>query len=297
MSRQFPWLSDPNWNTMLDTGSGTSPSIAGLNNFRDREFINTRGPSIVLASNPKLLYALVPFYPFSGPIAQFSVGGQAAFDVYHTRNDGHYLTDAGWENSIGGPAIKVVKWYDQSGGGFDAEQTVTHQGTLGYDDRGWYLDVRDKFYTINAEVSINTIFGVIENVGGNRESAIFGSFNTNGDMFLYGANYYSFSFGQGFTAQVGYYWRDDEARKGPSSVIDNGNPPADWAAKHVICGQLTTANMNVDRIFVGSTGASPISSPAYLASRAVIAFDTSLDETTVRAPIQAALYDFYQVGA
>ena len=216
--------------------------------------------------------------------------------MYHTRNDGHYLTDSGWENSIGGPVIKVVKWYDQSGGGFDAEQGVTHQGTLGYDDRGWYLDVRDKFYTINAEVSINTIFGVIEGASGNRESAIFGSFNTKGHMFIYGADKYSFSFGEKFSTHVGYYWRDEEARQGPNSVIDDGNPPADWAGKHVICGQLTTANMNVDRIFVGSTVSSTISNPGYLASRAVIAYDTALDEETARAPIQAALYDFFEVG-
>ena len=296
MSRQFPWLSDPNWNTMLDTGSGTSPSIAGLNNFRDREFINTRGPSIVLAASPTLLYALVPYYPFSGPIAQFSIGGAEAVDVYHTRNDGGYLTDSGWESAVGAPAIKLVKWYNQAGTQNDATQGTSLQALVGYDSRGWYTAPSDKFYDLATQVSLNTVFGVIENAIENKASALFGSTVTRGDMFVYGANYYSFSFGEQYSSNVGHYWRDEEVAKGPGSIIDDGSPPADWAGKHVICGQLSTSNMDANKIFLGSSVASPLINSAHLTCRALLGYGTALDEVTVRAPIQTALYDFYQVG-
>ena len=196
MSRQFPWLSDPNWNTSLDTGVGVSPSIQKLIEFRLRGSGGLFGPGIVLDNNPVLAVAFAPYLGHTGPVFRMRTGpygNRVETDVYNTVGSGEYKTISGWQEPYAGTK-HLVKWYNQGSGADLVNTTVDGTGDytklppLYNDNKGWYCDGEEANYMYTEDdtaLSSRTYFSTLLSIktstdSTNTEQTIFGEGSSGG---------------------------------------------------------------------------------------------------------------------
>ena len=259
-------------------------------------------PTVIRYSNPTMLYALVPFEGYWGPVARLRriVKGDTV-NVYNMRSDGYYETDSGWENGKN-EGMYLDTWVDQGLLGNNATQTVeSDQPEIWYTGGKWVVqpngigetaDTSGGFMNMPA-ITPRTVFTKVNNigatpVGGGVHSLLGNTIDSSEHIFFSKSTSLYLSI-DGTSGNTGYAYRNNDVKLGPSG--DLGTTEDILEHQVVSIGMLSGGVNNM----LFARGGGTIGSRARMEVECVAIFEATLDETTVRQEIHDELMLKYGV--